>query len=695
MADVRASVREQRDDRDPQPAPADGHLTSASAQPSDLGPAPGLAVAAPDRPLGPIQRALLVGHADDPYEREAEATADRVLAALTGHAAAAEAGCADHAHPAPVQRISRVSTAAGAAGGELEPGLEAAITRERSSGGSPIPTPVRRRFEDAFGADFGGVRLHTGQRAAELSEGIGAKAFTLGSDIFLGAGQHDLTSTAGLRLLGHELTHTVQQGGATTAQRVRRAPERIQRDVGFELETRQMASAKAAAPITANFTDGVAATTAFLAGTPLAKGTALLKRGRIEVQADEADGASDVEIVIDHVPETASGRQDLDSGLDALATLLQQFDAVSHGGVAPASAVAGTAGFTLVTPEAMMRALVPSAAPSAHGAITSPQVTMGLRLENVGTIVEDLHGSALPSHNDGSADDTSRRPGKLRMRAPDAQDATKPRDLAPNEEAQTLVTAHTMAKAAVAAHHNNDPAAPVGAALEGFLTIVFAYAESIRFKGGNFMKSHTPLMAKTDLATMWKTLPPTTQTYFAQVDQHGVSKFEELVKTQARYDDALLDGPLFGTQTLYEQSLITKSGQQPPATEWYHKLTMRDWLRSIVVNPKPGIVRAVWEATFGKKQDRRVDKLTNKAFPGRPKTDQGYLPRGNEVEGYGALGSKMDTDATDGTTQLPIFELRSASRQVPFSAVKPWVMDMYDYVVSVNAHPATGGTKIT
>jgi hypothetical protein len=54
--------------------------------------------------------------------------------------------------------------------------------------------------------DFSHVRLHRGERAAAATKAVHARAFTVGHDIVLGAGQHDDD-----RLLAHELVHVVQQ----------------------------------------------------------------------------------------------------------------------------------------------------------------------------------------------------------------------------------------------------------------------------------------------------------------------------------------------------------------------------------------------------------------------------------------------------------------------------------------------------
>ena len=73
-------------------------------------------------------------------------------------------------------------------------------------------------MEGAFGSDFGSVRVHAGPTAKDLNEQLGAKAFTRGSDIFFRDGMPNTTSSEGLQLLAHELTHTVQQGSATARQ---------------------------------------------------------------------------------------------------------------------------------------------------------------------------------------------------------------------------------------------------------------------------------------------------------------------------------------------------------------------------------------------------------------------------------------------------------------------------------------------
>ena len=84
------------------------------------------------------------------------------------------------------------------------------IASEKGSG-HRLEARVRSEMNQAFGQDFGEVRIHTGGQAEKSAEELGARAFTSGKDIFFGEGQYDPTSSRGKELLGHELAHVVQQ----------------------------------------------------------------------------------------------------------------------------------------------------------------------------------------------------------------------------------------------------------------------------------------------------------------------------------------------------------------------------------------------------------------------------------------------------------------------------------------------------
>lgn len=81
-------------------------------------------------------------------------------------------------------------------------------------GGSALPETTLTFMESRFGADFGGVRIHTGEKAQQLSQTIHAHAFTHGNDIYFNQGKYNPDSASGGNLLAHELTHTLQQGAS-------------------------------------------------------------------------------------------------------------------------------------------------------------------------------------------------------------------------------------------------------------------------------------------------------------------------------------------------------------------------------------------------------------------------------------------------------------------------------------------------
>jgi Domain of unknown function (DUF4157) len=85
----------------------------------------------------------------------------------------------------------------------------------RRGGGQSLDSVTRAFMESRFGHDFSNVRVHTGRKAAQSAESIGASAYTAGVDIVFGAGAFNG------RRLAHELTHVVQQsghGGSSAAQ---------------------------------------------------------------------------------------------------------------------------------------------------------------------------------------------------------------------------------------------------------------------------------------------------------------------------------------------------------------------------------------------------------------------------------------------------------------------------------------------
>lgn len=169
-----------------------------------------------------VQAKLKVGRSSDVFEQEANAIARQVVSQLhAGESASSLSMAASHpaktSSPPRVSSVQRwtgapVENAASAQGGELSPALTNEIQRARS-GGQPLAAPVRSAMEQAFGADFAGVRIHQSARADTLNRSIHARAFTSEQDLFFRQGEYNPNTVAGQGLLAHELTHVVQQSG--------------------------------------------------------------------------------------------------------------------------------------------------------------------------------------------------------------------------------------------------------------------------------------------------------------------------------------------------------------------------------------------------------------------------------------------------------------------------------------------------
>lgn len=92
----------------------------------------------------------------------------------------------------------------------------------------PLEATGRRLMEQFLGYDFDKVRVHRGPGAEEVSRQLGARAFTFRGHIFAPKENLDTSTTVGLGLLAHELTHAVQQ----TQPSRRPQGEALSRDAG-------------------------------------------------------------------------------------------------------------------------------------------------------------------------------------------------------------------------------------------------------------------------------------------------------------------------------------------------------------------------------------------------------------------------------------------------------------------------------
>jgi len=180
-----------------------------------------------------IQTKLTIGAPGDPYEQEADQVASQVMSMSAPPDSSAsvqrrlEANNpnqiwqrAQSIKPVVQRRIDEqvqmrelVQRAVQMGGNQASGDLESRLNASKG-GGSPLSDDVIRFMEPRFGADFSGVRVHTGGEAVQMNRELGAQAFTHGSDVYFGA----LKEPGNNELMAHELTHVVQQTGVVQRQ---------------------------------------------------------------------------------------------------------------------------------------------------------------------------------------------------------------------------------------------------------------------------------------------------------------------------------------------------------------------------------------------------------------------------------------------------------------------------------------------
>jgi len=149
---------------------------------------------------------LVVGRVDDAVEHEAERVAKQVAAPQTHP----EVGSA----PTHIGRFfGQPSEATDTAPSSVEQAL--------AGPGRPLEPALRQHFEQRFGYDFSRVRVHSDAASGISARQLQTNAYTAGYDIVVDSGHLAPATSAGQRLLAHELTHVVQQTRGNHASQVK------------------------------------------------------------------------------------------------------------------------------------------------------------------------------------------------------------------------------------------------------------------------------------------------------------------------------------------------------------------------------------------------------------------------------------------------------------------------------------------
>lgn len=104
---------------------------------------------------------------------------------------------------------------------------------QRAENHTGMPDDVKTQMEDSFSTDFSSVRIHADSaRAPE----VGALAYTQGTDIHFAPGQFKPETSTGQQLLGHELTHVIQQAEGRVSPTTEVGGMPVNDDVSLETE---------------------------------------------------------------------------------------------------------------------------------------------------------------------------------------------------------------------------------------------------------------------------------------------------------------------------------------------------------------------------------------------------------------------------------------------------------------------------
>jgi hypothetical protein len=155
---------------------------------------------------------LSINRPEDEYERAADREADRVMrmSSVEQPATLVQNDRDQDSEPTMSAKLLKHPTGRGSGAVEAVP---ESVHEALGSPGQPLDEASRAYFEPRFGHDFSGVRVHSGEPAAQSAKDVRAHAYTVGDDIVFAADRFAPATHDGRRLMAHELAHVVQQRG--------------------------------------------------------------------------------------------------------------------------------------------------------------------------------------------------------------------------------------------------------------------------------------------------------------------------------------------------------------------------------------------------------------------------------------------------------------------------------------------------
>ena len=178
-----------------------------------------------------LQAKLTIGSPDDVYEQEADRVADEVMRMTKPqlHGVSVRSGLGSN--PQGVQQKSdsdRIQARPAGFSSGSQIATPPIVNEVLNLPGQPLDTRTRAYLEPHFGYDFSQVHVHSGAKAAESAQAVGALAYTVGNDVVFGQGHYVAGAVASNQLLAHELVHVVQQSSGLAHGAIQRSVDPAQ-----------------------------------------------------------------------------------------------------------------------------------------------------------------------------------------------------------------------------------------------------------------------------------------------------------------------------------------------------------------------------------------------------------------------------------------------------------------------------------
>lgn len=176
-----------------------------------------------------------------------------------------------------------------------------------NTSGEALGGSTRTFFEQRFGVEFSGVRVHSDARAAESARAVNANAYAVGNRIVFAKDRYQPHGSEGRRLLAHELAHTVQQGLTSSTGALRIGGS----DDAFEHQAETVAERVAVGPLPA--------------ASPINRVTPPIQPGQLRTSILQRDPTNYAKLAIEELRKLVN-RGDR----DALDALYKRYEAMSN-----------------------------------------------------------------------------------------------------------------------------------------------------------------------------------------------------------------------------------------------------------------------------------------------------------------------------------------------------------------------------